>query len=163
MNNLPIKNRTSTVPPERTAARIEEMLARAGASDIRKRYEAGEMRGLDFIIPTEHGEMSFRMPVDSDAAYQVLYDERRKRRLSTTLAQQKSLREQAKRTAWKLAQEWIEIQLAMVAMKQAELAQVLLPYAVRGEQTFFQAFKQSGYAGLLAAPKDDAGDVVDAG
>lgn len=37
MNNLPIKNRTSTVPPERTAARIEEMLARAGASDIRKR------------------------------------------------------------------------------------------------------------------------------
>lgn len=115
MNNLPIKNRTSTVPPERTAARIEEMLARAGASDVRKRYEGGELRGLDFIIPTEQGVMSFRMPVDSEAAYQVLYNDRRQRRLSTTLAQQKALREQAKRTAWKLAQEWLEIQLAMPA------------------------------------------------
>jgi hypothetical protein len=93
----------------------------------------------------------------------VLYDERRKRRLSTTLVQQKSLREQARRTAWKLAQEWLEIQLAMVAMQQAEIVQVLLPYAVRGDQTFFQAFKRAGYAGLLAAPKDDAGDVIDAG
>lgn len=51
----------------------------------------------------------------------------------------------------------------MVAMKQAELVQALLPYAVRGDQTFFQAFKQSGYAGLLSAPKEDAGDVIDAG
>lgn len=58
--------------------------------------------------------------------------------------------------------DWFRIQLAMVAMKQAELVQVLLPYAVHGERTFFQAFKQSGYAGLLAAPKDDD-DVVDAG
>lgn len=164
MNNLPIKNRTSTVPPERTAARIEEMLAKAGATDIRKRYESGELRGLDFIIPTEQGEMSFRVPVDGEAAYQVFYNERRKRRLSTTMAQQKTLRDQAKRTAWKLAQEWLEIQLAMVTMQQAEMVQVLLPYAVRGEQTFFQAFKRAGYAGLLAAPKDDAGDdVVDAG
>jgi hypothetical protein len=166
MNNLPIKNRTSTVPPERTAARIEEMLAKAGASDVRKRYENQELRGIDFIIPTEQGEMSFRMPVDTEAAYQVLYNDRRARRLSTTLAQQKALREQAKRTAWKLAQEWLEIQLAMVAMQQAEIVQVLLPYAVRGDQTFFQAFKRAGYAGLLAAPKDkghDAGNVIDAG
>jgi hypothetical protein len=65
MNNLPIRNRTSTVAPERTAARIEEMLAKAGASDIRKRYENSELRGIDFIIPTEQGEMSFRMPVDT--------------------------------------------------------------------------------------------------
>lgn len=157
MNNLPIRNRTSTVAPERTASRIEEMLVRAGASDVRKRYEAGELRGLDFIIPTDFGPMSFRIPVDTDGAYGALLAERKKKRSYINQQQGAAIKEQSKRTAWKLAQEWIEIQLAMVAMKQAELVQVLLPYAVRGEQTFFQAFKQSGYAGLLAAPKDDAG------
>ena len=166
MNNLPIRNRTSTVAPERTAARIEDMLAQAGASDIRKRYEAGQLVGIDFIIPTEQGVMSFRMPVDAQGAYAALYNERKKRsRSSITIAQQQALKEQARRTAWKLAQEWMEIQLSMVAMNQAELVQVMLPYAVRGNQTFFQAFKRAGYAGLLAAPNDEqeAGDVIEAG
>lgn len=158
MNQFQIKNRTSTVPPERTAGRIEEMLAKAGATDIRKRYDAGELRGLDFVIPTEFGTLSFRMPVDTDAAYRVLYNQRRR------VASMKALRDQAKRTAWKLAQEWLEIQLALVAMRQAELVQVLLPYAVtRDDRPMFEAFKEQRFAALLPpAPSDrPAGEVID--
>lgn len=112
------------------------MLAKAGASDIRKRYDNGELRGLDFIIPTEQGVMSFRMPVDSEAAYQVLYNDRRQRRMSTTMAQQKTLREQAKRTAWKLAQEWLEIQLAMPAYWPRRITRVMTQHSMRGRARY---------------------------
>jgi hypothetical protein len=166
MATLQIKNRTSTVPPERTAARIEELLAKSGATDIRKRYEGGELRGLDFVIPTDMGVLSFRMPVDVESAFQVMYEERRKHRSFLTGAQRVALKEQAKRTAWRLAQDWLEVQLSLVAMRQAELVQVLLPYAVKNDQTFFQAFKASGFAALLPPPKadqdPDQGDVIDA-
>lgn len=144
-----LKNRTSTVAPELTAARVEKMLAQSGATDIRKRYTDGELLGVDFVIPTEFGVIAFRLPINIEAAYQVLIKARPR---YTTQAQRKAIREQAARSAWKLAQEWLEIQLSLVAMKQAELVQVLLPYVVRNEQTLFDAFRAGGYQALLAGP-----------
>lgn len=166
-----IKNRTSTVSPERTSARIDnywpmpdrQLLADAGASDIRKRYEAGELVGIDFVIPTEYGIIAFRLPVNVQAADKVLHENRKRRRGFLTAKQRQAIAEQSKRTAWKMAQEWLEIQLSMVAMKQAELVQVLLPYSVnRNDQTLFETMKQSGYTALLDAPDPDAENIIDA-
>lgn len=60
-------------------------------------------------------------------------------------------KEQASRTAWRLIQDWVEVQLSMVQMKQADFVQVFLPYVWDGKrnQTFYAALKECGYKGLL--------------
>ena len=65
----------------------------------------------------------------------------------------KRLQVQAARTAWKLVQDWVEIQMAMVKMQQAELTQVFLPYMWDGKQTLYMAYKANNFK-QLAGPKD---------
>lgn len=57
--------------------------------------------------------------------------------------------EQAERTAWKLVQDWVEVQLSMIQMKQADFVQVFLPYVWDGRETLYQRIKSTGYRALL--------------
>lgn len=157
MNKLKIRNRTSSVAPAKTAERIERLLAEAGANRISKSYTAGELSGIEFILTTQFGVLAFRLPVNVDGAYKVLTDNN-KGHLSSF--RRKQLREQAERTAWKLAQESLEIQLSQVAMNQMELAQALFPHIVKDGVTLFDYARQGGYQNLLAAPSV-RGEVVE--
>lgn len=145
-----LKNRTSTMTPAKTAGKIEELLAQAGATHIVKIYEAAELRGIEFAISTDYGVIQFRMPVNVEAAYSVLKDARRG---YSTTKQREALRQQAARTAWKLCLEDVELQLSKVMLKQAELTQVLFPYVVKDGVTLFEFVKADGYR-MLTAPKD---------
>lgn len=153
MNRIKLRNRTSEVQPEVTSGRIEKALAAAGVTNVSKRYVGGELVGLEFSLPTMYGVVNFRLPVKTNAAAGVMLAEAKRGRLN--LARRERISRQAARTAWRLAQEWIEIQLSMVAMQQLELMQALLPYAVKDGQTLFDTFQRSGYSGLLAAPGED--------
>jgi hypothetical protein len=42
--------------------------------------------------------------------------------------------EHAESVSWRIVKDWIEAQLAIVEAGQAEMAQVFLPYAIRGEE-----------------------------
>lgn len=150
MNQFNVKNYTSSVPPARTAERIESFLAGAGATHISKRYDNGRITGIDFVIEAEPGvELSFRLPVDVDAVRDYMA---RQRKTRMTQVQLRNLKEQSERTAWKLMQDWVEAQLSLVITKQAEVAQVFMPYLLSGERTFYYAVKERGFA-QLAAPK----------
>lgn len=155
-----IKNRTSTVPPERTAERIEKILVSAGAEDIRKLYQNKALFGIEFTINTRFGLLAFRIPVKVKEAYQVMVKQNKRRRTS---ADTKRLEDQSARTAWKLAQEWLEIQLSMVEMGQVELVQALLTYAVRHDgKTFFEIMGDKSIAMLAAKVEDNDNEMVDA-
>lgn len=146
------RNYTSSVPPTRTAERIEAFLAEAGASHIAKNYQSGQLVGIDFAIEVQPDvQLAFRLPVDVEAMRLYLISQRRS---ALTAVQRKSIAEQAARTAWRLMQDWVETQLSLVATKQAELAQVFMPYAWNGQQTFYHSIKERGYA-QLAAPQGD--------
>ena len=152
MNQFNVKNYTSSVPPARTAERIETFLASAGATHISKRYADGRITGIDFAIEVEAGvQLAFRLPVDIEAMFAYM---RKQRQRFVTHAQLKSMREQAERTAWRLMQDWVEAQLSLVVTKQAEVAQVFMPYLLSGEKTFYYAIKERGFA-QLAAPKGE--------
>ena len=56
--------------------------------------------------------------------------------------------EQAARTAWKLVQDWIEVQVSMIVMKQAEFLEVFLPYVWDGRQTYFESVKSGAFKAL---------------
>lgn len=149
-----LKNYTSEATVQQTIAKIEAVLIRCKVSGITKEYDPkGEVCAVRFHIPTATGERTIRLPADVERAQEALwtdYQERvetsyRKRRRGDFL-------QQAQRTAWKLMQDWIEVQMSMIELKQAETEEVFLPYIwdARSGNTVYQQLKSNNYRGLLA-------------
>jgi hypothetical protein len=142
---MPIKNYTSGVPVEKTILRIEMALIQGGAIGIMKDYSDRRIDSISFSIPSlEKRLVSIRLPANVDAVYDVLFAAMKRPRAETL----KRLRDQAERTAWKLVQDWVEIQMAMIKMQQVEFIQVFLPYIWDGKQTFYASLKEGGFKQL---------------
>lgn len=140
-----LKNYTSSVPVGRTIARIEELLAAAGASNISKQYRDGKLSTLTFSIETPNGkEITFRMPADSARVFDFMWKEISRPRAGTKQA----LQEQAERTAWKLLQDSLEVEISRLKLQQVEPLQIFLPYVWDGEKTFYERLKGSGFKQL---------------
>lgn len=138
-----MKNYTSGVPVERTVSRIESVLIRAGASDIVKNYEGGKLAGLIFSIfePSTKKKITIKLPANTEAVRAIFRQSIKRPRRGTL----DKLEAQAERTAWKLIQDWVEVQISMIEMNQAELPQVFMPYMWDGRRTLYLAAKESGF------------------
>jgi hypothetical protein len=144
-----IKNRTSTVPVDRTISRIETFLVRAGAQNIFKDYSNGDLKGVcfSFYHPVQKRLIAIRLPANVPAIEKCLLESMKRPRRET----RNRLHDQAARTAWKLMQDWIEVQVSLIEMEQAEFLQVFLPYVWDGKRTFYAALQEGGFK-LLGAP-----------
>ncbi len=162
-----MKNYTSNVPAGESIARIERVLIRCGVLGITKEYgPEGEIAAISFQIKmADDRKLDVRLPADKGAALNALWlDYAGDDKLSPDGSQihwnnykkkkRKDFAEQAERTAWKLMQDWVEIQMSLIQMQQAETVEVFMPYIVVDGQTFFQRLKGGGYKALLAAPKE---------
>lgn len=137
-----MKNYTSTVPVERTISRIEQILAKAGAGSIHKEYREGKATALSFSLQvSKERTVSIRLPADVGAVERILIDGIKRPHKETL----KRVTDQAARTAWKLMQDWIEVQISMIEMHQVEALQVFLPYIWDGSRTLYAAFKEGGF------------------
>lgn len=144
-----IKNYTSTVAVNLTVARIEQLLAEAGVSSVSKDYEQGTLMALSFCIPVPTGKpMTVRLPANAAAVFETMKKEVKRPRSGTM----EKLKEQSRRTAWKLMQDWIAVQISLIQMQQADVIQVFLPYLWDGERTFYHHLKAGGFK-QLPAPK----------
>lgn len=142
-----IKNYTSTVPIERSINHIESKLVSYGAKDIMKRYDpAGRLESICFIIFTSDREISFKLPARIDACCEILKSEIKRPRKNTY----EKIGKQAERTAWKLVSDWIDIQISMIELEQAEFLEVFLPYVYnpQNQQTFYEKIKESKFLAL---------------
>lgn len=147
-----MKYYTSEVPVGRTIGRIEDVLAAAGIKNIMKDYAGGEVVGLYFTLP--HPKMAgvsvpVRLPADVAAVFKVLKSEYTEK-YKWTDERVDRLMVQARRTAWRLMQEWVEIQLTLIELGQAEELQVFLPYVWLGSQTYYAKIKGNDFKALPA-------------
>ena len=143
-----MKNYTSSVPISRTISRIEECLAKAGASGIMKEYDNGKLSALCFRLRMPTGkDLAVRLPANEVEVYNVLVKAVKRPRNGTV----ERLRDQAARTAWKLQQDFVEVQLSMIEMRQTDAMQAFLAYVWDGKQTFYQALRQNNFKMLPAA------------
>lgn len=159
-----LKNYTSDVPVSQTIYRIEQVLIRCGVTGIMKEYAGtnGEIVAISFQVEAPSGKLSIRLPADKDKATEALWldyvdgdelnDDRTE--LKSWYSRKKKKRvdfaEQGARTAWKIVQDWVEVQMSMIQLKQADTLQVFLPYVmVNAKQNLYQQIMDRGYAGLL--------------
>lgn len=141
--NGPILNYTTTISAEKTVSEIQALLVKARAQAVLSEFEDGVLSSLSFRVITAVGQMSFRLPANSQKIYQVLVRGKVPPKLRT--------REQAARVAWRILKHWLEAQLALIGAEMADFEQVFLPYAqTESGQTIYQLLKDRKFAGLLA-------------
>lgn len=140
---LQLKNYTSEITASRSIAKIEDCLVSAGASDISKKYTDGVCSAITFrMVVTGNIPVFFKLPAKVDSCFAVFWKEVSRPRNDT----KQRIREQAERTAWKIVCDWVEIQLSMIQLEQAEPLQVFLPYVYdpAREETFYEKIVGSG-------------------
>lgn len=134
---MPILNYTTSIDANKTVGEIQRMLALKGAKEISIDYQDGMPDGLRFMIIFCEQPIYFRLPCNVDGVYKALY--RAKGVPSRSRAPQ-----QARRVAWRIIKDWVEVQLAIVEAGQAQMTEVFLPYAIdANNQTFFNVFQES--------------------
>jgi hypothetical protein len=144
-----IKNHTSGRAVETTISRIEAKLAAIGATHIMKMFGPDKkISAIFFNMPDGARSFAVRLPANVHACFEAMWSEHVKRVSRWSPATKANIYAQAERTAWKLVQEWIEIQVSMVLMRQAEALQVFLPYIWDGKQTHFEHIKAGGFKAL---------------
>lgn len=150
-----LKNYTSSVAPSLTIQRIESILIRCGVKGITKEYDpAGRVSALMFHIAASGRDVSVRLPADVEATHEAMWQEYKEGHpddygYRRCRKKKEDFRDQAERTAWKLAQDWIEVELSRIQIQKKDAIEVFLSYVWDGRQTYFQALKANGYRALL--------------
>lgn len=144
---MAIKNYTSTVPVINSISRIEHRLAQSGATHISKSYDenkTGRPIGMIFQINVNNLPMIFKLPSKTENVFNYLIKQYKR---PPTKSQLETIRAQADRTAWKILSDWIDIQVSLIELDQAEATEIFLPYAFDGRtnQTLFEKLKENNF------------------
>jgi hypothetical protein len=147
---MAILNYSTKIEPEKTVAEIQAILGKHGAKSIFTDYdEYRNVSAVGFLIMLDDKPINFRLPCNVDGVLSCLNSQKG---VPNALRN----RGQARRVAWRIVKDWIQAQLALVEAKQAELAEIFLPYAIDGEgRTVFQAFRESHIKQLTAGSAPD--------
>jgi hypothetical protein len=159
-----LKNYTSDVPVSQTIHSIEDVLIKCGVSGIMKEYgsTAGDIKAITFQIKLDGiNAVTVRLPVNVQRAQDALFQNYAKGEKLTpdgrkiedhrTLKKKKwsEFRDQAERTAWRITFDWVQVQMSMIEMKQADFREVFLPYVWDGRTTFYQRVHDGGFRALI--------------
>lgn len=117
-------NYTTTVDATRTIAEIQQILAAKGALSVSVDYDnTGFPSAVTFKVMINGHEVWYRLPSKYDEAERALL-------ASRDIPERFKKREQAIRVCWRILKDWVEAQMAIIQLGQAELAEVFFPYAI---------------------------------
>jgi hypothetical protein len=142
-----VLNYTTKVEVTKSVAEIEALLVKHGASGVMKRFDPQTRRitGLTFEVHTPGGTHSFELPVRTEPIFKKLWGQRK--RIPYVQRQVDAMKradlEQAERVAWRVAKDWLEVQLTLVSLGMTTLSEVMLPYMLAGDGvTVFEAYRR---------------------
>ena len=121
---MPLLNYTTKVSIDKTVGEIQKCLAAHGANAILSEYDdKGNVIALSFKVSTGQQDLAFRLPSNWRPVLNLLEQDRKVPRSFRT-------QEQALRVSWRIINDWVEAQMAIVDTKMVELPQVFLPYVI---------------------------------
>lgn len=132
-----IKNYSSTIDASRSMAKIEELLVDIGATNINKQYENKICTGITFLLYDHQLQQTlpFHLKAQVEECFLILWKDVKRPRPET----REQLKKQASRTAWKILNDWTEVQCSMILLGQAKPLQMFLPfmYDMKSNETLF--------------------------
>ena len=140
---MALLNYSTSVPVERTVAKIMQSLVKAGARGIHHTYTDGVLTSLTFTVDAPFGSQAYTLPVNVAHVQAVLWRQKVQPRFRTT--------EHAARVAWRIVETWVAAQLALIETEMVGLDQVMLPYAHTDDAgtTLYQRFVEQRSAAAL--------------
>lgn len=145
---MAIKNYTSTVKPTKTINEIENILLEHGIRQIHKNFDSeGKVSGIYFTIPFNDRMVHYKMPAKIDEVRKILKNQKEDTSEPVATTHVKN----AECVAWRIIKDWIDSQLAMVAVNLVDIHQIFLPYAVdpATDETLYDKFVQGNMPSLL--------------
>ncbi len=141
MKNL--KNYTSEMPVEKSIKKIHRLLNESGAKDVHFTYTDMLCKSVKFMMPIKETTLVFSIDAKPDAVFKVMLSKYK----NPSRVNKVKLKEQALRTCWKLIADWVEIQLSLVEIEQAEFTEAFFSniYDMNTHQTFYQRVKDGGF------------------
>lgn len=136
-----LKNYTSSVPASTTISYIEAYLAQCGVTGISKAYDNGIPVAIFFHIefPGKAGveRYTIRLPAKVREVQEEMWKDyvnatRRPRKTKEDFA------DQAARTAWKIQQDWVQVQMSLIKLKQADFRELFMGFLWDGKQSYYQ-------------------------
>jgi len=148
-----LKNYTSSIPADTTIARIERLLVDGGAIGIAKEYENGRVKALVFQIQflADQLPVTVKLPANVAGCQQWFWKEYCRTRSRMSRKTDADFLDQGERTAWKLQEDWVSVQMSLIKLQQQDAMCAFLPYAFNGETTVYERVKLSGGRMLLGA------------
>lgn len=144
-----IKNYTTEISVERTVNKIEELVVKKmNARMFHKEYKNGFIDGIIFVIPTDRGDLPFKMPARVVKVEAVFLQNKKNPRSDWQAPKPltQTEKEQAKRTAWKNIYDWLDAQFALIETEQVKIEEVLLPYLTnQSGRTLFELMEQGNF------------------
>ena len=129
MKNESLKNFTTIIPPSQTIGEIQEMLAEYGVSAMMTEYDGKQVSAVSFKMNIQGKEMAFRLPCNWRGVLEVFKNDPR----FYVKHKDKSIENQAIRTAWRIIHAWVDAQLALVEVNMVTIPQIFLPYTIMGD------------------------------
>lgn len=143
-----LKNYTSSTPAHTTISFIEAYLAQCGVTGISKQYANGLPTALFFHIELSASErFTIRLPAKVDEVQDYFWREY----ATSTKRPRKTkddFREQALRTAWKIQQDWVQVQMSLIKLKQVDFLQVFMGFLWDGKQSYYESLQTSQFKAL---------------
>lgn len=118
---------------------------RFGAKSIGKNYDNGKVESLTFQLPINGKDVLVQLPAKPKLVHAAM---QKKKLYPVSWGFEKTMA-QAERTAWKIQQDWLEIELTNLTLNQKEPLEIFLPYIWDGRDTVYQRIKNGGYRALL--------------
>ena len=151
---------TTKVSVSQTAGEIQGLLVRLGASNIASSVEGGEIVSMAFTYDDNGERAAFKLPIRWRPIYDTMHTEwasKSRKRLLGGNEEEKAIAKmmaQAKRTGWRIALEWLKIQVAFVETGARRVLEVFMADLITpgSDQTLGQYVLERGIQGLLPAP-----------
>lgn len=142
-----LKNYTSGKPSHVTISFIEAYLAQCGVTGISKEYNGGIPIALFFHVEVGESRFTIRLPAKVDDVQEYMWREY----VSATKRPRKTkedFREQALRTAWKIQQDWVQVQMSLIKLKQADFLEVFMGFLWDGKKSYYKALQGTQFKQL---------------